>query len=221
VKQVVMLLSGGMDSAVLLWYLLKEGHHVRALSVNYGQRHSKELPCAATLARLAGVEHYVADLSRCLKLFEGSALTDPRVEVPDGHYAEESMKATVVPNRNMLMLSLATSWAVATKSESVAYAAHAGDHAIYPDCRTEFTAYMDMAMRYCDWSPVSLVRPFVNKTKAQLAALGRDLNVPFGETWSCYKGGAYHCGLCGTCTERKEAFQLAGVSDPTEYQDAV
>ncbi len=212
----ILTLSGGLDSTVLLWYLLKQGYHVRCLSVDYGQRHRKELEAAATLARLAGCEHEIADLT-LPKLFAGSSQTSGGVEVPDGHYAEESMKATVVPNRNMVLLALATSWAVATKSDVVAYAAHAGDHTIYPDCRAEFAEALGKAIELCDWHPVKLLRPFVKMSKAQIAEVGRDLCVPMSLTWSCYKGGEKHCGTCGTCVERREAFQLAGIKDPTDY----
>ena len=140
--------------------------------------------------------------------------------MPEGHYAEESMKQTVVPNRNMVLLSLATAWAVATKSEAVAYAAHMGDHAIYPDCRPEFAEAMSDAMRLCDWHSIKMLRPFlypVPMDKTAIVKLGTGLKVPFELTWSCYVGGDKHCGRCGTCRERVESFQLAGVADPTEY----
>src|SRR5262249_45220604 len=138
----VVLLSGGLDSTVLMFHLLASGHEARALSVNYNQRHYKELTAASTLACLAGVSHFVADLSTIAPLLAGSSLTSKDIAVPLGHYEDENMKITVVPNRNMLLLSLATSWAVSTKSDFVAYAAHSGDHAIYPDCRAEFADAM-------------------------------------------------------------------------------
>jgi 7-cyano-7-deazaguanine synthase len=213
----VLTLSGGMDSTVLLYHLKAMGHHVRCLSVDYGQRHRKELVAAAVIARGADCEHRVADLSGLGFLFAGSSQTSPEIAVPEGHYAEPSMKTTVVPNRNMVLLSLATAWAVATKSDYVAYAAHAGDHAIYPDCRKEFADTMSKAIELCDWHPVFLARPFIDKTKADIVKEGIQLGVPFDKTWSCYKGGEYHCGACGTCVERKEAFQLAGAKDPVCY----
>lgn len=128
------------------------------------------------------------------------------------------MKLTVVPNRNMILLALAGAWAVSTKSEAIAYAAHAGDHAIYPDCRPEFAEAMQGALLLCDWHPVRIARPFLAMSKADLVKLGAELGVPFALTWSCYKGGDKHCGKCGTCVERREAFELAGVPDPTKYQ---
>lgn len=213
--------SGGLDSTVLLYKLLQVGWEVRCLSVNYGQRHARELASAQAICEKLGIERRVADINHLSFLFAGSSQTSPEIAVPEGHYEEESMKQTVVPNRNMVLLSLATAWAVATKSDAVAYAAHAGDHAIYPDCRAEFTEAMEDAMRLCDWHSVKLMRPFIYPkpmSKADIVRLGAELNVPFTETWTCYKGGAKHCGRCGTCVERKEAFQLAGVQDPTEYE---
>lgn len=211
--------SGGMDSTVLLYHLLDAGVEVRALSIDYGQRHKKELVLAKSVCEKLGVEHRVADLTALTPFLAGSSLTSDDVEVPDGHYAEENMKVTVVPNRNMIFLSVATAWAISTKSDTVCYAAHSGDHAIYPDCREEFTAGMDHVMQLADWHLVKLDRPFVAMTKADVAKRGAELGVPFEETWSCYKGLDLHCGRCGTCVERREAFHLAGVIDPTSYAD--
>jgi 7-cyano-7-deazaguanine synthase len=219
---VVLTLSGGLDSTTLLWKLLKDGHRVRCLSVDYGQRHRKELLAAAEIARLAGVEHRVADLSGLRGLFAGSSQTSPDMPVPEGHYAEESMKQTVVPNRNMVLLSLAGAWAVSTKSEAVAYAAHAGDRVIYPDCRPEFAEAVADCLRLCDWHSVKLLRPFLYPqplSKADIVRLGTRLEAPLHRTWSCYAGGEVHCGRCGTDVERKEAFRLAQVPDPTKYED--
>lgn len=216
---VVLTFSGGLDSTVLLYYLkYKLGSKVRCLSIDYGQRHRKELDHATQIARLTSTEYQIADLRSIRGLLAGSSQTSVGIEVPEGHYAEESMKQTIVPNRNMILLSLATAWAISTKSDAVAYAAHAGDHAIYPDCKPEFIRAMEGAIAECDWSPPILIAPFKDKTKAEVVKLGHELQVPFHLTWSCYKGGDKHCGKCGTCTERKEAFQLAGVTDPTEYE---
>ncbi len=217
--------SGGLDSTVLLYHLLKEGHKVKCLSVDYGQRHCKELDSARNICLLNQVEYKVANLAHLHELFAGSSQTSRSIPVPDGHYAEESMKQTVVPNRNMVLLSLACAWAVATRvkgeQSAVAYAAHMGDHAIYPDCRPEFASAMGQAMLLCDWHEVKLIQPFLQLSmdKTAIVRLGSDLKVPFAETWSCYKGGEEHCGTCGTCVERREAFQLAGVDDPTTYEN--
>ncbi|MDI1320365.1 MAG: 7-cyano-7-deazaguanine synthase QueC [bacterium] len=213
----VVIFSGGMDSTVLVYDLLACGDTVKVLSVDYGQRHSKEIECAKRIAVDLGIEHRVADLRGISSLLAGSSLTSPDVAVPDGHYAEENMKATVVPNRNMIMLSIAAGWAISLRFDAVAFGAHGGDHAIYPDCRSVFADAVDAAIRLADWHQVQLIRPFVGLTKTDLAKRGHELHVPFAQTWSCYKGGDLHCGTCGTCVERREAFHLAGVPDPTTY----
>jgi 7-cyano-7-deazaguanine synthase len=213
----VLTFSGGLDSTVLLHHLKAEGHELYALSVDYGQRHAKELEAAANLAGALEVPHRIADLKSIRPLLAGGSLTSSEIDVPEGHYAEESMKATVVPNRNMILLSLATAWAVSLKADCVAYAAHGGDHAIYPDCRPEFADAMGVAIERADWHSVQLLRPFMKMTKGDIVRRGHELGVPFADTWSCYKGGAVHCGRCGTCIERREAFHLAGIEDPTHY----
>lgn len=213
----ILTFSGGLDSTILLYKLLSEGHEVRCLSVDYGQRHRKELLAASNICRNLMVKHRIADLKPIKEFLAGSSQTSD-IEVPEGHYAEDSMKATVVPNRNMLLLSVATAWGVSSKSDFVAYAAHSGDHAIYPDCRSEFADALGVAISLCDWYQVKLVRPFIGLSKADLVRIGAELKVQFKDTWSCYKGQELHCGKCGTCNERREAFELAGVQDPTEYQ---
>lgn len=214
----VAIFSGGMDSTVLLHELLHAGDEVLALSVDYGQRHRVELAHAERIAAELGLEWRVADLSKIAPLLAGSSQTSGDVAVPHGHYAEESMKQTVVPNRNMILLAVAGGWAISRKADRVAYGAHAGDHVIYPDCRPEFAAAMNQALGLADWHKIELVCPFVKLTKAQIAARGAELGVDFSLTWSCYEGGDLHCGRCGTCFERREAFTLAGLPDPTEYR---
>lgn len=213
----VVIFSGGMDSTVLVYDLIARGDTVKALSVNYGQRHAKEIESAQRITAQLGIEHRVADLRGISSLLAGSSLTSPEVDVPDGHYAEENMKSTVVPNRNMIMLAVAAGWAISLRFDAVAFGAHGGDHAIYPDCRSVFADAMDAAIRLADWHQVQLIRPFVGLTKTDLAKRGTELRVPFAQTWSCYKGGDLHCGTCGTCVERREAFHLAGEIDPTTY----
>lgn len=216
--EVVCLASGGMDSSVLLYHLKSRGFKVHALSIDYGQRHRRELESAALVAGNLGVAHRVLDLSSLRELFSNSSLTNTSLSVPHGHYAEQSMKSTVVPNRNMIMLAVAAGWAMSLKASHVAFAAHSGDHTIYPDCRPEFGDAMERVIGLADWHPVGLMRPFIGMTKGQICAEGAKLGVKFADTWSCYQGGEFHCGRCGTCVERKEAFEFAAVSDPTIYQ---
>jgi 7-cyano-7-deazaguanine synthase len=214
----VVLFSGGLDSTVLVYDLLNEGADLKLLSIDYGQRHEKELKSSSEIAEFLGLEHEILRLPMLNNLLGGSALTDPSISLPEGHYAEDSMKATVVPNRNMILLSLAAGHAISLQFDTVAYAAHAGDHTIYPDCRPEFATAMDEALKLCDWNTVSLYRPFVQLSKHDLVRKGKQLGVPFEKTWSCYAGNDKHCGKCGTCVERKEAFELVGLLDPTEYK---
>lgn len=220
-KSAVAVYSGGMDSTAMLYHMREQGVEIRgALSVNYGQKHSKELSVAASVCEGLGIPHRVADLSSMQGIFGKSSLTNEEEDVPEGHYEEDQMKSTVVPNRNMILLALATSWAISLEAEAVAYAAHGGDHAIYPDCRSEFAEALDKAIQLCDWSEVRLYRPFVTWTKADIAKEGARLDAGLERTWSCYKGGERHCGRCGTCVERREAFYLAGVEDGTVYANA-
>ena len=158
-----------------------------------------------------------ADLASLQGLLTGSSLTSPEIPVAEGHYTEETMKSTVVPNRNMILLAVAAGHVISRGGGRVAYAAHGGDHAIYPDCRPEFADAMAHALSLADWSTVELHRPFVGWSKADIVRRGAELEVPFAQTWSCYQGGEQHCGRCGTCIERREAFDLAGVPDPTPY----
>jgi 7-cyano-7-deazaguanine synthase len=214
----IAIVSGGLDSVTMLYFLLlQEQDEVKVISFNYGQRHKKELSRAGNIAKKLNVEWKLVDLKTIKELLGGSSQTSPEIEPPDGRYDEESMKITVVPNRNMIMLSIAAGWAISNKFQRVAYAAHAGDHTIYPDCRKVFIDALDFALSLSDWSPVSLYAPFSNISKSKIVLVGQELGVPFEDTWSCYKGLEKHCGTCGTCVERKEAFKLAGVEDPTEY----
>lgn len=216
-KSVVVLLSGGMDSSTLLYHHHRQGDKVRALAFDYGQRHRAELAFASMQAHNLTVPFTVVDLHTLRDVLPGSSQTDKKIEVPRGHYTQENMKQTVVPNRNMILLSIAIGHAVAHKCDQVSYAAHGGDHAIYPDCRPEFAELIRQCAAICDWHPVELVSPFINQSKAWVAKVGSELGVDFSRTWSCYEGKDLHCGQCGTCVERREAFHLAGVPDPTKY----
>jgi 7-cyano-7-deazaguanine synthase len=210
----IALMSGGLDSTTLVWSLKPE---VKALLVDYNQRHRCELEHARNICDELDIEYRVANLQSLNPLVHsGSQAGDD--QPPEGHYTELSMKTTIVPNRNAIMLSIAVGWAVASGVHDVYFAAHAGDHAIYPDCRAEFVDAFSRAMELGNaWSPVVVHAPFVHMTKADIVKLGAKLGVPFEMTYSCYTGNTKHCGKCGTCVERKEAFQLAGVEDPTQY----
>jgi 7-cyano-7-deazaguanine synthase len=219
---ILCVISGGMDSATLLYKAIAEGESgVDAVSFNYGQRHKKELDYASELCRRLGVRHDVIDVSTLTPYIGGSSLTDD-IDVPDGHYTEDSMRITVVPNRNAIMLSIAFGIAVARDASAVGAGMHAGDHAIYPDCRPEFVEAFDkmqkVAVQGHGNPSLYLWTPFINYSKADIAAEGSSLGVDYALTWSCYKGQQFHCGKCGTCYERREAFSLAGVEDPTEYE---
>jgi 7-cyano-7-deazaguanine synthase len=199
-KKTLLIYSGGKDSTVLLYHLRALGHDVECVSFNYNQRHKRELESAKNICSMLDVKHSVLDIPQ----LHGSALTG-NGEVPHGHYAEESMKQTVVPNRNMVMLSHAASMAIAKDKDILAYGCHAGDHAIYPDCRTEFVEAMKVALSLCDWKQLELFTPFVEFDKGWIARLGHELEVPFDMTWTCYEGGEEPCGKCGSCVERNEA----------------
>lgn len=192
------------------------------LSFNYGQRHKKELEYAAITAKKLKAEHRIVDISNITDLISRSVLTDLTTEVPEGHYAAENMAQTVVPNRNSIMLSIAIGWAVNLEADTVAIAVHSGDHYVYPDCRPQFIKAQELTAIIGNEgflpSNFKLAAPWSHLTKAHLVAIGRGLGVPFEDTWSCYKGGDRHCSKCGTCAERREAFILAGVKDPTEYE---
>lgn len=221
-REAVAVVSGGMDSVTLAYLLRSEGYGLHLLTFDYGQRHRKETFYARRCAERLGASFEVADISGVGRMLSGSALTDEGVEVPHGHYAEETMAVTVVPNRNAVMLAVAYGVAVARGSAVVACAVHAGDHYVYPDCRPAFIEAFDamerLAVEGFGDPSLRLHAPFVHKTKAQIVEVGASLGVPYEDTWSCYEGGELHCGLCGTCNERKEAFRLAGVPDPTEYR---
>jgi len=210
--------SGGMDSTTLVWSLRSQGHEVSLVSFDYGQRHRRELRSATDVARHLDVEHQTIDLTGLRPLLKGSALTDASVDVPHGHYESETMKATVVPNRNAIMTSIAWGIAVAEDMDAVALGIHAGDHAIYPDCRPEFHKAIEVALQLgTDRLSMKLLAPFIRMTKTDIAKLGGALGVRYDLTWTCYEGGEVHCGKCGACQERQEAFRDSEVSDVTEY----
>ena len=216
----VVVCSGGMDSVTLAHLVRSQGRLARLVTFDYGQRHAREIDFAARAAAELAVPHDVVDISNLRGFLTGSALTDD-VEVPKGHYAEDSMRTTVVANRNPIMFTIAFAIAAGAGATSVAAAVHAGDHFVYPDCRPEFTrAFAEMERLALDglWE-IAFETPFVELSKAEIASLGGRLGVAFEQTWSCYEGGTRHCGRCGTCVERREALALAGLEDKTDYVD--
>lgn len=221
-RRAVVVFSGGLDSTTLVYDLYSAGTEVSLITVDYGQRHRKEADFAQKTADRLGVPLHLVDLRSVTALLTGSALTDGSVDVPDGHYTDDSMRITVVPNRNALMLDVAVAAAVAGGCDAVAFGAHSGDHAIYPDCRPEFVRAFTAAVRAANEGFVpkdfTVLAPFLDWTKADIVRRGVELGVPYADTWSCYRGGEMHCGRCGTCVERREAFELAGAPDPTAYE---
>lgn len=216
----IVICSGGLDSVSLAHMVAAKGDLTRLVSFDYGQRHAKELDFAKAAAARLGVPFQRIDMRGIGAALTGSALTSD-IDVPDGHYAEETMRITVVPNRNAIMLAIAFGVAAANGDEAVATAVHGGDHFIYPDCRPGFTRAFEAMQRAAldGYADVQLYTPFVERSKADIVTEGSRCGTPFAETWSCYKGGEVHCGCCGTCVERREAFHLAGIEDPTVYAD--
>lgn len=216
--KLISVLSGGMDSATALGIFTKD--IIAAISFNYGSKHNdQEWIRAAQLAA-----HYNIPIKRVHLDFIAdnfkSDLLKSGGEVPEGHYEDPSMKRTVVPFRNGIMLSIAAGFAESIGAEGIILGNHAGDHAIYPDCRSDFTVAMGDAIRRGTYARIHLQTPFQFLSKAEIAKMGHNANVPYEKTYSCYKGRELHCGRCGTCYERKEAFRMAGVNDPTEYETA-
>jgi 7-cyano-7-deazaguanine synthase len=236
-ERAVVICSGGMDSTALAWEVYGYGYEVHLVSFDYGQRHKKELAYATRTSNRLGVRHDVVDLSSLGSLLagSGSSLVSGSSNVPEGHYAQDNMKQTVVPNRNMIMLSVAGGIAVATGALAVYTGVHAGDHFIYPDCRPIFIDMVSRALfagneGFGNLQAPAIRAPFLYNTKADIALRMLEFSIPFEETWSCYNGGENHCGKCGTCVERLEAIAEAqerffktygryGRADRTVYDD--
>lgn len=216
-QKAIVLLSGGMDSVTAFHDALAKHDVAAAISFNYGSKHNmRELEFARLHAEAAHVPHYLVPLSFVSEHFSSDLLASGGA-IPKGHYEEATMKQTVVPFRNGIMLAIAAGFAESMKANAIVIAAHAGDHAIYPDCREDFMRAMGDAVRFGTYESVEILRPFIHFTKADIARRGAELGVDFAKTWSCYVGGEIHCGECGTCVERREAFIVAGLPDPTRY----
>ncbi len=216
-EKVIVIYSGGMDSFTVLHKALADGKQPYALSFNYGQRHKKELDYAARVCEELNVPHKIVDISAINSLVGGSALTDD-IEVPEGHYEEPSMKTTVVPNRNMILLSLAVGYAVSEEATNVYYGAHSGDHAIYPDCRPEFVEKMNDVCAIANYEAIEIVTPYLKVSKTAILSDGLKMGLDYGKTWTCYNGREKACGKCGACQERLEAFRDNNATDPLAYE---
>lgn len=215
--KVIVLLSGGLDSVTALYHAQKKHEVIGALSFDYGSKHNHcELPMAAYHAKRLDIPHVILPLTFINDYFQ-SHLLKSGGEIPDGHYAAENMKQTVVPFRNGIMLSIAGGFAESHGAVGVVIGAHTGDHFIYADCREEFLQSMSDALREGTDTGIAILRPFVDIDKSEIVKCGRELGIDYSKTWSCYKGEELHCGICGTCVERKEAFERAGIEDPTLY----
>lgn len=216
-KDSVIIVSGGMDSTTMLYD--KKDEIALGISFDYGSNHNaREIPLAEMHCRRLGIEHITIPLDFMRRYFESSLLSGAEA-IPEGHYADENMKSTVVPFRNGIMLAVAVGIAESRGLKKVMIANHGGDHTIYPDCRPEFISAIDAAAKAGTYADVEIVAPYTNITKADIAAIGKRLGVDYSETWSCYKGGERHCGKCGTCVERKEALADAGIKDNTAYDE--
>lgn len=215
-KDSVIVVSGGMDSITLLYD--KKEEIALAVTFDYGSKHNaREIAWAKVHCGRLCIRHIVIKLDFMQKYFT-SSLLEGGDEIPEGHYADENMKSTVVPFRNGIMLSVAAGIAESNGLKKILIANHGGDHTIYPDCRPEFIGAMDRAIANGTYEDVRIDAPYTNITKADIAKIGKRLGIDYSETWSCYKGGERHCGKCGTCIERKEAMALAGIDDRTEYE---
>lgn len=216
-KDSVIIVSGGMDSITLLYD--RRDEIALAISFDYGSNHNaREIPYAEMHCKRLGVEHITIPLDFMHKYFR-SSLLEGADAIPEGHYAAENMKSTVVPFRNGIMLAIAAGVAESRNLTKLLIANHGGDHTIYPDCRPEFISAMDSATNAGTYVGVRVVAPYTNITKGDIARIGKRLGIDYAETWSCYKGGEKHCGKCGTCVERKEALADAGIEDRTEYEE--
>jgi 7-cyano-7-deazaguanine synthase len=221
----LLICSGGLDSITLATKLHNENKLSLLLTFDYNQKHKKEIIFAKAFATKHNIKHLVLDISNIGSHLSNSALTDTsgKIKVPTGKYTKENMQDTVVPNRNAIMLSIAYGICENYKLKAVALAVHGGDHFIYPDCRPEFIdafqIMQNLALGITDPSKqINIYAPFIKISKADIVKIGVKNKVDFGNTWSCYNGEELHCGECATCLERKEAFALNDITDPTIYK---
>ena len=211
--------SGGMDSYTVLHKAIEEGLTPFALTFDYGQRHVKEIQVASDVCKELGINHKVIDITAINQLIGGSSLTDSSIEVALGDYENSNMVNTVVPNRNMILLSLAIGYAVSIGAEKVYYGAHSGDHDIYPDCRPIFVEKMNDVAAVANYEPTEIYSPYLKSDKIGILKDGIRMGLDYSKTWTCYNGREKACGQCGSCVERLEAFEKNGLTDPIAYED--
>tara|TARA_R100000656_G_scaffold25024_1_gene21908 strand:+ start:255 stop:914 length:660 start_codon:yes stop_codon:yes gene_type:complete len=216
-KRGIVIYSGGMDSFTLLNSVIDEGYNASAITFDYGQKHKKEIELAKRFCEGENIEHQVININEVKNLLSGSALID-KTPVPHGHYQDIKMKATVVPNRNMVFLSLATAYAISSGTNSIFFGVHSGDYDIYYDCRPEFVEKMNEINKLIHDTAVQIKTPFIKLNKGNILKKGIELNLDYSLTWTCYEGGDKSCGKCGACVERLEAFSVNLKEDPLEYQ---
>jgi 7-cyano-7-deazaguanine synthase len=210
-------LSGGADSTTLLYYLQKKGLQCECVSFYYGQQHFREVEAAKSICKSLGIPHDVVDISSAMGSITSSALIGGG-EIPTGHYTDASMRKTVVPNRNMILMSFLASMAIDRGISNIAFGPHQGDFTIYPDCRLRFVVFLEKAIQEGNYEKLKVLVPFLNLPKGEIIYIGKKLKVPYELTWTCYKGGEKACGKCGSCVERREAFEKAKMEDPLEYE---
>ncbi|MBY0379934.1 MAG: 7-cyano-7-deazaguanine synthase QueC [Burkholderiales bacterium] len=218
----VLILSGGIDSSTLGYWLKADGYNeLICITYNYGQKQVIEIESAKQIAKKLNATHHIIDVTFMKKFLKGSGLTDDNVNVPHGAYTKDNMAVTLVPNRNTMLLSMAWSIACVEKADVLAYGAQCGDHYLYPDTRPDYFSAINLALRlgteYCRKDNLELIAPLLRKSKDAVIKLGNQLGVPFTDTYSCYEGGEIHCGKCGACQSRMCGFTDANISDPTKY----
>ena len=215
----LVVLSGGLDSTTALYWAKNEYDEVETITFNYGSKHNDiENDYAKKTCEKLGVKNTIIKLDFMNQYFKSDLLKSGG-DIPEGYYTAENMKSTVVPFRNGIMLAIAAGFAESNDCDVLVLGNHSGDHAIYPDCRPEFIDGIAAAISAGTEKGIKVVSPFCNMSKTDIVKLGDKLGVDFSLTYSCYKGKEVHCGTCGTCTERIEAFTQAGVKDPTKYEE--
>tara|TARA_X000000368_G_scaffold337772_1_gene275677 strand:+ start:966 stop:1616 length:651 start_codon:yes stop_codon:yes gene_type:complete len=211
-SNVLVVYSGGLDSYTLLNKAIKNFNHVEAITFNYGQKHSKEIEYAKSNCAELNIKHEVVNLE-LESILADSALVG-KTDIPEGNYDKEKMKQTIVPNRNMIMISVAASLAIKNQIDHLWYAAHSGDHEIYPDCRPEFIDRMTAVLEICDYHKIKFEAPFQNLSKSQIVEAGLSMNLDYSKTWTCYEGKEKPCGKCSACLERALSFEANNTEDP-------